>query len=63
MVGRLIVGQPSGPGSWPFDWFRGRTEGHDWVPVPQAARAVFPSIAEIMRQGSVPAKPINLAHQ
>ncbi len=63
MVGRLVVGQPSGPGSWPFDWFRGRTEGRDWVPIPQAARAVFPSIADIMRRGSVPAKPVSVAHE
>ncbi|HYZ32414.1 MAG TPA: hypothetical protein VE684_09055 [Crenalkalicoccus sp.] len=24
MVGRLVVGQPAGAGSVPFDWFEGR---------------------------------------
>jgi plastocyanin len=63
MVGRLIVGQPTGPGSQPFDWFKGRSEGRGWLPVPQAARAVFPPIAEIMRRGSVPGKLAGMAHE
>jgi plastocyanin len=62
MVGRLIVGQPIGPGSQPFDWYLGRPEAKDWVAVPAAARAVFPAVAEIMRHGSVPAKIIGMAH-
>jgi plastocyanin len=62
MVGRLIVGEPTGPGSMPFDWFKGRPEGQLWIPVPDAARAVFPSTDEIMRRGSVAAKPFNMAH-
>ncbi len=62
MVGRLIVGQPIGPGSQPFDWFKGRTEGRDWLPVPAAARAVFPSIGDIMRRGTVPGRLIGMAH-
>lgn len=62
MVGRLIVGQPTGPGSQPFDWFKGRTEGHDWLPVPAAARAVFPAIDEIMRRGNVPARLVGMTH-
>ncbi|MFL5287939.1 MAG: plastocyanin/azurin family copper-binding protein [Rhodopila sp.] len=56
MVGRLIVSQPTGPGSQPFDWYAGRPEAKDWVPVPAAARAVFPTSSEIMRRRSVPAK-------
>jgi plastocyanin len=56
MVGRLIVGQPAGPGSLAFDWYAGRAEAKDWVPVPAAARAAFPAIADIMRRGQVPAK-------
>jgi hypothetical protein len=62
MVGRLVVGQPIGPGSQPFEWFRGRIEGRDWLPVPQAARKTFPPIDEIMRHGSVLAKLTDLPH-
>ena len=62
MVGRLIVGQATGPGSRPFDWYIGRPEAKDWVPVPAAARTTFPSVAEILRQGSVPAKMMGMAH-
>ena len=54
MVGRLIVGVAIGPGSLPFDWFKGSTEGKDWLPVPATARAVFPPIADIMRRKTVP---------
>jgi plastocyanin len=50
MVGRLIVGKAIGPGSWPFDWFRGIDEGRGWRPVPPAARAAFPPAAEILQR-------------
>lgn len=63
MVGRLIVGEPIGPGSAPFDWFKGRTEGRDWLPVPVAARMVFPAIGEIMRRGNVPASLVGMVHK
>jgi plastocyanin len=53
MVGRIIVGAASGPGSLPFDWYKGRAEAKDWLPVPPAARAVFPAIAEIERRNTV----------
>ncbi len=62
MVGRLIVGQPIGPGSQSFDWYIGRPESGNWVPVPAAARSVFPPIPEIMRLRSVPGKQIGMAH-
>jgi plastocyanin len=62
MVGRIIVGQPIGPGSRPFDWFNGKPEGRDWLPVPPAARKAFPSIGAIMRFGSVPARLASMAH-
>ena len=62
MVGRLIVGQPIGPGSQPFDWFKGLTEGRDWLPVPAAACAVFPPIDCIMLRGTVPGRLIGMAH-
>jgi plastocyanin len=56
MVGRLIVGRPEGPGALPFDWFEGRTEGRVWLEVPEAARRVFPAVAEIMWRKRVPAQ-------
>jgi plastocyanin len=40
-VGRLMVGQPTEPGSQPFDWYSGRPEAKDCLPVPAAARGVF----------------------
>jgi plastocyanin len=58
MVGRLIVGRPTGPGSLPFDWYRKSGEGANWVDVPQAARDAFPPLDSIMARGTVPAKPI-----
>ncbi len=54
MVGRLVVGQPTGPGSLPFDWFRGSAEGRGWLDVPAAARAAFPDVAAIMTRKVVP---------
>lgn len=55
MVGRIIVGRPTGPGSLPFDYFKTAVPAHDWLDVPAAARAAFPSIAEIMQRKIVPA--------
>lgn len=52
MVGRLIVGRPSGPGALPFDYFEAR--GRHWLPVPAAAQKAFPSVAEIMAKRVVP---------
>lgn len=48
MVGRLIVGEPTGPGSRPFDWFKNDSGKGHWKPVPEAARATFPPIDELM---------------
>ncbi len=50
MVGRIIVGRPTGPGSRPFDYFKGDPATADWQPVPPAARMVFPSLEEIMQK-------------
>lgn len=50
MVGRIVVGRPAGPGTLPFDYFRGRAGTENWKPVPEAARKVFPSIDAIMKQ-------------
>jgi plastocyanin len=54
MVGRIIVGQPTGPGSLPFDYFNGEPTAAEWQPVPPAARLAFPSLEEIMRKRLVP---------
>lgn len=53
MVGRIIVGQPSGPGTEPFDYFLRLPDRPNWQPVPQAAQAAFPPIAAIMQHGRV----------
>jgi plastocyanin len=58
MVGRLIVGHPSGPGTLAFDYFK--TEGKTWKPVPPAAEKAFPAIDEIMREKIVPS-PLNFS--
>lgn len=52
MVGRLIVGRPSGPGALPFDYFS--SQGKHWRPVPPAAQKAFPSIEMIMSHRLIP---------
>jgi plastocyanin len=47
MVGRIVVGRPGGPGTLPFDYFKGKPDTAKWKPVPAAARKAFPSIAQI----------------
>lgn len=53
MVGRIIVGRPTGPGALPFDYFKDDSAAVGWQPVPPAARLAFPSLEEIMQKGSV----------
>lgn len=53
MVGRIVVGQAGGPGALPFDYFAGRPGAQAWLPVPDAARAAFPSVAAILAHGVV----------
>ena len=49
MVGRIVVGKPgNGPGTLPFDYFKGKPGTERWVPVPAVARKVFPSVQTIM---------------
>lgn len=55
MVGRIVVGRPGGPGAQPFDYFQGDPAAAGWSRVPDAARAVFPSVEEIMARKIVPA--------
>jgi plastocyanin len=50
MVGRIIVGEPTGPGALPFDDFDGDPAAQDWRPVPAAAQAAFPPVAAIMHE-------------
>jgi len=53
MVGRIVVGQPTGPGAERFGHWEGQPGTGDWRRVPDAARAAFPSIARIMAQHRV----------
>jgi plastocyanin len=53
MVGRIIVGEPSGPGAEPFDYWKGQPGTEDWRPVPDAARQTFPSVARILEEHRV----------
>ena len=53
MVGRIVVGRPGGPGTLPFDYFTGRAATQAWLPVPEAAKAAFPSVAAIVTGGAV----------
>ena len=50
MVGRIVVGKPSGPGALAFDYFKGRSGTEGWKPVPLAAQQAFPSVSTIMAQ-------------
>ncbi len=53
MVGRIIVSDPTGPGTLPFDYFKTLAPAPDWQEVPELARASFPSIRDIMENGVV----------
>jgi plastocyanin len=53
MVGRIVVGQPIGPGAEPFDYWVGRPGTDSWRHVPDAARQTFPSVAQILRERRV----------
>jgi plastocyanin len=48
MVGRIIVGEATGPGALPFDYFKDDPAAQDWQPVPKAAQAAFPPVGAIM---------------
>jgi len=50
MVGRIVVGKGTGPGSQPFDYWVGKAGTDSWSRVPDAARAVFPSVARILAE-------------
>lgn len=50
MVGRIVVGKPVGPGTLPFDYFKGRPGAATWETVPEAAQKEFPSVKQIMQE-------------
>lgn len=50
MVGRIIVGKATGPGGEPFDHFVGQPNAEGWLAVPAAARSVFPTIAQVLKE-------------
>jgi hypothetical protein len=50
MVGRIVVGHPAGPGTLPFDYYKGKPGTSDWLPVPAAARKIFPGVRQIVAQ-------------
>jgi plastocyanin len=50
MVGRIIVGRPTGPGAQPFDYYKGRPDTAEWQPLPEAAQKALPDIDRIMRE-------------
>ncbi len=50
MVGRIVVGKPSGPGASPFDYWVDQPGTSSWRHVPDAARAAFPSVARILAE-------------
>jgi len=50
MVGRLIVGRATGPGSLPYDYFQGKPGTANWQSVPEAARRAFPAVEVILEK-------------
>lgn len=48
MVGRLVVGTPSGPGARSFEGVGRTTGGQNGLPVPEAALKAFPDVQEIL---------------
>lgn len=56
MVGRIVVGEISGPGANPFNYFEAIDQQPDWKSIPMAAQKMFPSAKTIMRLGKVTAK-------
>ena len=53
MVGRIVVGEPLGPGAEPFDYWVGRPGTDSWHHVPDVARQTFPSVGQILRERRV----------
>jgi plastocyanin len=66
MVGRIVVGDPGGPGAKRFDYWSGQPGTEHWRHVPDAARAAFPSVARIIAERRIrpnAARPRQGEHQ
>jgi plastocyanin len=50
MVGRIIVGEATGPGAKPFDYFKESAGAEGWLAVPTAAQQKLPGIERILRE-------------
>lgn len=57
MVGRLVVGEASGPGGEEFGHFEAKNPGTSWRQIPAAARQSFPDPHRILRDGVVFGQP------
>jgi plastocyanin len=53
MVGRVVVKETPGPIARPFDDWLGKPGTESWRPVPEAARAAFPSVERILAERRV----------
>jgi plastocyanin len=53
MVGRIVVGDSRGPGAEPFDYWINKPGTDGWRHVPEAARAAFPSVEQILTRRRV----------
>ncbi len=50
MVGRIVVGEISGPGAEPYDYFKKLKNKENWEDVPESAQCVLPPPKEIMQK-------------
>ena len=53
MVGRIVVGQKSGPGAQPYDYYKNQQPVPGWQEVPEAARCVFPDPDRIIKEKTI----------
>ena len=50
MVGRIVVGEATGPGAEPLDYFKGMPQAANWLAVPIPAQKTFPSVKSILSE-------------
>lgn len=53
MVGRIVVGKASGPGTEAFDYWVGKRGTDGWRRVPEIAQKNFPSVSQILSERRV----------
>lgn len=53
MAGRIVVGEPGGPGDRSFGYWKDGPESGDWTEVPEAVQSTLPSPARIVDEGRV----------